>query len=71
MPENPITLSMSLDNCNLVLNILGEQPFNRIAPLVMDLRMQAERQFQAVAQGQGMNIAPTPKANGSASEHAA
>lgn len=79
MPETPtISWTMSLDHANTVLAVLGEQPFNKIAPLLLELRTQAERQCQTWQQqnqtgaSQG-GMSPPGRMNGGGgdAEHAA
>lgn len=78
MPETPtITFSMAFENAQAVLTIIGDQPFNKVAPLLMELRAQMERQVQTwqqqQAQPQPQPQAMPGRANGSGGgmEHAA
>ena len=43
-----ITITLSLDNVNGLLNLLGEQPTKLgLWPLVMDIKQQAEAQIKS------------------------
>lgn len=42
-----ITLTMPLDSVSTVLGALGTQPFDRVAPLIDQIKQQANVQIQA------------------------
>lgn len=45
-----ITWTVTLDQANQILQILGNQNFNKIADLIMNLRRQGEAQVQLLNQ---------------------
>lgn len=46
--RNPnIELSLDMAAVNKVLSILGKQPFEEVADLIVDIRNQAQQQLQA------------------------
>jgi len=47
-----IKLELSLDDCNLVLEALGQQPYIRVYALIARLQEQARRQVAAQQQQQ-------------------
>ncbi len=47
-----IKLELSLDDCNLVLEALGQQPYVRVYALIARLQEQARRQVAAREQAQ-------------------
>jgi len=49
---NNIKLELSLDDCNLVLEALGQQPYVRVYALIARLQEQARRQVAAREQAQ-------------------
>jgi hypothetical protein len=56
MPQSPnITWELPIEQANVVLSILGKQPFETVADLIMELRNQAGRQLQALQQPGPMN----------------
>jgi hypothetical protein len=57
-----ITLSLNQEQVEFMLNILGQQPFNKVANLIVDLRNQAVRQVQQ--QQQEAHPPMMPRANG-------
>ena len=64
MSDNPnpeITWSVPMAQANHILDVLGRQPYNEIAPLVMFLRRQADAQIQLLQQQQG--VGQQPQAN--------
>lgn len=53
MPQEPtITWQLPLNQANIILNVLGKQPFETVADLIMDLRQQAGTQLQRLQQQQ-------------------
>lgn len=44
--EPNINWTISIDKANLILSVLGRQPFDQIADLIVDLRGQAASQLQ-------------------------
>jgi hypothetical protein len=57
MPQSPtISWELPLESANVVLAILGKQPFEQVADLIMELRNQAGRQLQALQQQPGMKL---------------
>lgn len=47
-----LKLELSLDDCNLVLEALGQQPYVRVYALIARLQEQARRQVAAREQAQ-------------------
>lgn len=47
-----LKLELSLDDCNLVLEALGQQPYVRVYALITRLQEQARRQVAAREQAQ-------------------
>jgi hypothetical protein len=45
-----ITWTLSMTQANIILNVLGKQPFESVADLIMDLRNQAQAQIQLYQQ---------------------
>jgi hypothetical protein len=56
-PEPEITWTLPMAQANMVLAIIGKQPFETVADLIMELRNQATAQIQLyqqqLAQSQG------------------
>ena len=48
--EPEITWTLSMTQANVVLSIIGKQPFEQIADLIIELRNQAQQQLQAYQQ---------------------
>ena len=46
MRQPEITWVLPMDQANTILNILGKQPYETIADLIMNLRMQAQPQVE-------------------------
>jgi hypothetical protein len=53
-PRNPdISLTLDMEAVNKMLRILGRQPFEDVADLIMDIRQQAAPQLQQAASANG------------------
>lgn len=48
--EPEITWTLPMTQANMVLGILGDQKFNQVADLIIDLRNQAQAQIQLFQQ---------------------
>ncbi len=55
---NPIKLQLTLDETNLILNALGDQPYKQVFQLIQSLQQQAAQQIESE------NVSDTPKKNG-------
>lgn len=53
-----ITLKISLDEVNMILEALGEMPFKRVYPLVNKIQEQAAQQLQQNGQEHSQNLTP-------------
>ena len=47
-PQTVVTIKVSVDRLNIILEALGNQPFIRVADTINDLRMQATIQLAEV-----------------------
>lgn len=45
--DTSVTITMSLNECNIALNALAAQPFNQVVDLITKIKMQAEAQLAA------------------------
>jgi hypothetical protein len=63
MPTNTINWEVSIDQANVVLMILGKQPYEQVSDLIGFLRDQASRQVEAI---QAQQRAAGARANGEA-----
>jgi hypothetical protein len=51
-PNNPdITVTLPLSHWNMVFDYLGDQPFKKVADLIVAIRTQAQRQAQSAQLG--------------------
>lgn len=48
--EPEITWTIHMDQANTILSVLAQQPFERVAELIVDLRNQAQAQLQSFQQ---------------------
>jgi hypothetical protein len=64
MPNNTINWEVSIDQANMVLMILGKQPYETVNQLIDFLRDQAGRQIEAIQAQQ--RVAGAARANGEA-----
>ena len=63
MPSSPeLMLSLPIEQVNTILMYLGKQEFDKVADLIMNIRMQAQKQVQDWQEDQKMS--PVPKSNG-------
>ena len=52
-PNEPeITWTLGMEQANVVLSVLAQQPFERVADLIVELRNQAQAQIQLYQQQQ-------------------
>jgi hypothetical protein len=50
-PNEPeITWTLPMDQANTILSVLAQQPFERVAELIVELRNQAQAQIQLYQQ---------------------
>lgn len=66
--EPEITWTLPLEKANVVLMLIGKQPFEQVADLIMDLRNQAQAQLQSFQQQQagGFEQPALQRSNGEA-----
>ena len=64
--EPEITWTLSMTQANVVLSIIGKQPFEQIADLIIELRNQAQQQLQAFQQQNPMMPGEHKPGNGDA-----
>lgn len=53
-PPPVVTLALTIDEVNGILNVLSEKPFQQVAPIIAKIREQGIEQLQA----QGFNTTP-------------
>lgn len=48
MEKQTVTITLSVEEANMVLGSLGTQPFNQVAGLIQTIKAQAESQLKPV-----------------------
>jgi len=59
MSNTPIKLQVTLDQANLILEALGEQPFIKVFELIKSIQTQAKQQLDAASPASEPQQTPT------------
>jgi hypothetical protein len=61
---NKVTLNLSIDEANLVLEALGDMPYRRVYELVVKIQQQASEQLKEKrGNNEPQNLNPVPKSD--------
>ena len=53
-----INLELSVDECNMILRVLGKHPFEEVVAVINKIKQQGEPQVQAMQEAQQNPAAP-------------